>query len=424
MYLCGYVRTKIMYFRSFTVMKKLSLFFLLMMMLPGVLWGQSVEYQTFIYTSDDLAAEIQRQSDLRGRENRGFWGDMLGATLDATKGIASGYVTTFVDLGINAIGALITRNTRLKQEWEETVKRENVYTTTISTVSEVNDFYRETSFDGAMDPKGMRFDGIGCLRKEGNDTVFYISCHIDRSKIYRIINHSKFELVLDTLIVSPAHSNLPNTPLDIPFSFDERKNFNLSMNIRLTSSWMNEIVQLQKDQLLGEFTINVPVDRSMLDEKGFLRYSRKKGEPSAYKVVGESFIVPRSFMGYRDENDNYKNIWGTGEYKMSVELKETCDVTDQYRKNWKADRKRRQKMMPKDDVNIFAAGWQMVSNQRWDEITKAWVITTLKAPAGVLTTDVIEKLGLETKASQASKAGSQPSGGAQQGGNHKMPNKN
>lgn len=36
----------------------------------------------------------------------------------------------------------------------------------------MNDFYKETSFDGALDPKGMRFDGIGCLRKEGNDTVF------------------------------------------------------------------------------------------------------------------------------------------------------------------------------------------------------------------------------------------------------------
>lgn len=73
----------------------------------------------------------------------------------------------------------------------------------------MNDFYKETSFDGALDPKGMRFDGIGCLRKDGNDTVFYISCHIDRNKINRIINHSKFELALDTLIICPTRSNLP-----------------------------------------------------------------------------------------------------------------------------------------------------------------------------------------------------------------------
>ena len=353
--------------------------------------AQGVEYQTFIYTSDELADEIAKQSEELGT-SRGYLGDLFNASTEAGKGIASGYVTSFIDLGVNAIGAFFTRNSRLKEEWEETVKQENVYQTQISTVSEVNDFYKQTSFDGAMDPKGMRFDGIGCLRKENKDTVFYISCHIDRSKINRIINHSKFELVLDTLIISPTHSNLPNSSLDIPFSFEERKNFTLSMNIKLLSSWMNEIVQLQKNQELGEFSINIPVDQSVLDNKGYLRYVRNANDVPAYKVLGESFIVPRSYMGYRDENDNYKNSWGTGEYKLDITLKETCDVTEQYRKKWKEDRKRRKEMQPKE--NFFASSWQTISNQRWDELTKSWVITTLKAPAGIITKDVIDKLGL------------------------------
>lgn len=353
--------------------------------------AQGVEYQTFIYTSDELADEIAKQSEELGT-SRGYLGDLFNVSKEAVKGIASGYVTSFIDLGVNAIGALLTRNSRLKEEWEETVKQENVYQTQISTVSEVNDFYKQTSFDGAMDPKGMRFDGIGCLRKENKDTVFYISCHIDRSKINRIINHSKFELVLDTLIISPTHSNLPNSSLDIPFSFEERKNFTLSMNIKLLSSWMNEIVQLQKNQELGEFSINIPVDQSVLDNKGYLHYVRNANDAPAYKVLGESFIVPRSYMGYRDENDNYKNSWGTGEYKLDITLKETCDVTEQYRKKWKEDRKRRKGMQPKE--NFFASSWQTISNQRWDELTKSWVITTLKAPASIITKDVIEKLGL------------------------------
>ena len=353
--------------------------------------AQGVEYQTFIYTSDELADEIAKQSEELGT-SRGYLGDLFNVSKEAVKGIASGYVTSFIDLGVNAIGALLTRNSRLKEEWEETVKQENVYQTQISTVSEVNDFYKQTSFDGAMDPKGMRFDGIGCLRKENKDTVFYISCHIDRSKINRIINHSKFELVLDTLIISPTHSNLPNSSLDIPFSFEERKNFTLSMNIKLLSSWMNEIVQLQKNQELGEFSINIPVDQSVLDNKGYLRYVRNANDVPAYKVLGESFIVPRSYMGYRDENDNYKNSWGTGEYKLDITLKETCDVTDQYRSKWKEDRKRRKEMQPKE--KFFASSWQTISNQRWDELTKSWVITTLKAPASIITKDVIDKLGL------------------------------
>ena len=352
--------------------------------------AQSVEYQAFIYTSDELSEEIQRETDALGQ--RSIFGDMLGATTNALSGMATGYITSFVDLGINAIGSLITRKARQKAEWEETVQKENVYETTIRTVSNVNDFYEHTSTAGAMDPKGMKFDGIGCLRMDGQDTVFYISCHIDRSKIQRIINHSKFQLVLDTLIVSPLYSNLPNTPLDLPYSFDERQNFTLSMDIRLTSSWMNEIIQLQKDQELGTFTITIPVSPEQLDAKGFLRYVRAKGETPRYEVVGESFIVPRSFMGYRDMAGNYRNSWGTGEYKLDIVLRETCDVTPQYRANWKQDRKRRKKLQPKE--GFLNTTWQTISNQRWDELTQSWIITTLQAPAGIITQDVIEKLGL------------------------------
>ena len=157
---------------------------------------------------------------------------------------------------------------------------------------------------------------------------------------------------------------------------------------------MNEIVQLHKDQELGEFNINIPVEQDMLDSKGFLRYVRNAGDAPAYKVVGESFIVPRSFMGYRDENDNYRNSWGTGEYKLSIELRETCDLTDNYRKQWKEDRKRRKSMQQKKD--FFASSWQMISNQRWDELSQSWIITTLKAPAEIISKDVIDKLGLES----------------------------
>ncbi len=373
---------------------KQSIMILLLAAVSSLSRAQKVEYTTVIYTSDDLAEEIAAlQSRGQDTVRATYWGDLFNAGKESVKGIASGYVTSFIDLGVNAIGSLVTRNARLKAEWEEVVQAENVYSTQISTVSEVNDFYTETSLHSAMDPKGMRFDGIGCLRKDGNDTLFYISCHIDRSKIDRIVNHSKFELALDTLILSPSHSNLPNTPLDIPYSFAERANFTLSMNIKLTSSWMTDMALMQKNQELGEFKINILVDESVLDADGFLRYVRKKGEQPTYKVVGESFIVPRSYMGYRDENDRFRNRWGTGEYKLSIQLKETCDVTQEYRDNWKADRKRRKSLQGKE--NVFASAWQSVSSQRWDELTKSWVITTLQAPAEIITRDVIDKLGLE-----------------------------
>ena len=293
--------------------------------------GKTVTYKTYIYTSDELGSEISKLNDQRD-SSRGYLGDLFSAAGHSVKGLAGGYVTSFFDMGVNAIGSLITRNRRLKKEWEEAVKKENVFQTRISTVSEMSDFYDAPSFDGAMDPKGMRFDGIGCLRMDGNDTLFYVSLHIDRTKLYRIINHSKFELVLDTLILSPKRSNLPNTQLSIPYSFEERKDFTLSMDITISSSWMNEVVQLQKNVELGQFNINIPVDPSLLDADGFLRYTRQADAAPRYKVTGECFIVPRSYMGFRDEKENFKDSWGTGEYKLSIDLKESCDVTSTARR--------------------------------------------------------------------------------------------
>lgn len=371
-------------------MKKFFLFlFTLSLSFAGV--AQTLEYKTFIYTSNDLAAEIQQVNASQDATRR-FGSDLLNATLNASKGIASGYVTSFIDMGVNAIASLLTRNARLKQEWEETVNAENTWTYPISSVEEMRDFYKEPSRAGALDPMDMCFDGIGCLRMEGNDTVFFLSCHIDRSKLHRIVNHSKFELVLDTLIISPMRSNLPNTYLPIEYSFAERQNFNLSMRLRLSSSWFTDAIELHTDAQLGEFTISIPVEPEDLDDKGFLRYVRPQGEPSKYKVNGESFIVPRSYMGYRDEKGNYNNIWGTGQYKLDLELKETCGITEAYRANWKKDRKRRKEMEPKE--GFFTGVWQTVSSQQWDEITQSWVITTLSAPAGLISNKLIEELKL------------------------------
>ena len=129
-----------------------------------------------------------------------------------------------------------------------------------------------------------------------------------------------------------------------------------------------------------------------MDSEGYLRYVRHEGEPSKYEINGESFIVPRSYMGFRDESGLYNNIWGTGQYKLDIELKETCGITDAYRANWKKDRKRRKKIEPKEG---FLTGiWQTVSSQQWDEITQSWVITTLSAPAGVISNKLIEELNL------------------------------
>jgi hypothetical protein len=47
------------------------------------------------------------------------------------------------------------------------------------------------------------------------------------------------------------------------------------------------------------------------------------------------------------------------------------------------------------EMGIVEQSWQVISNQKWDEITQTWVITTLKAPASYMSKDLIDKLGLE-----------------------------
>jgi len=347
-------------------------------------------YETFVYTSETIDKLIQNEYKNQQMIRFNF-GALGNAALYATKGIAGGYLTSVIDIGVNAVAGLITQNANNKVKWEATVKAENSYQETLTTVEPINNFYSIPSFDGPMDPAGMNFAGIGCLRTAEGDTTFYVSCRLDQAKIFRIINHSKFELSLDTLIIDPYNCDLPNSNFDTEFSFDRRNNFQIVIEMRLISSWINELTQLQKDQELGCFVVSVPVSKDDLQD-GKLRYVRTADAPAKYKIAGESFIIPRSFMGYRDAQDNYKKSWGTGDYKIEISLKQTCGVTESYRKGWRADWNQRQKADSNED--FVQRSWNTVTSQRWDEITKRWVITTLKAPAAIINSELIKELDL------------------------------
>ncbi len=361
------------------------------------LMAQTKKYTAFIYTDDGLSAQIQEYNDQTRKGNtRGSFGDMLWeATLNAAKGIGSGYVTSVVNFGVQTIAGLITRKERIHEEWEQTVNAENVFQTQIRTISGLNDFYSTTSMAGPMDPAGMRFNGIGVVRKQGEDTLFYISLHVNRSKINRIVEHSKFELVLDTLIVSPTHSNLPNSSFDTVFRWEDRQNYIMNLHLTVSSSWMNEITQIFRDEQLGEFTINIPVRRDDLDSNGFLRYVRHDKEAPKYKVVGDSFVVPRSYSGYLDSNGEAHPVWGTGEYQIALDITEKCGLTERYLDNWKRNRELRMKKAS-EGKNYFTSSWQFITSQDWDEITHSWVITILQAPADIISDKLIEEMGLKT----------------------------
>lgn len=339
-------------------------------------------FKTTIYTDSTLTGDLAEEEVLLGEGTRGFGADLLNTLGNAALGVASGYISSVVDLGIQAVGQLIMADRRHHEEWMETATKECSFTNTLGTLYAINDFYNSGSDKGALDPTGFQFDGVGCLATVGVDTSFYVSCHLNRQKLHRIRDHSKFEMILDTVIINPYHSHLPNSPLPLTFSFAERKIFNFKMTIQIKSSWMDFTPSLHKDEVLGEFVLDIPIDSTDLNEDGVFRYVRAYGEKPQYELQGESFIVPRSYMQVPNGENGVRDHFGTGQYSLDIAVEETCELTDEYKKAWRADRKYRKTLAQNKGKDVtFDEVWKTITHQTWDESLKAWVVTILKAPA-------------------------------------------
>lgn len=353
-----------------------------------------IVYETRIYSDPSLGAEL---SDIK--DTRGFGSELLATVANAAVGVASGYVSSLVDLGVRTLGELITMDRRHKQEWLDNAQKECRYIDSIGTLYALNDFYSTGSKLGTLDPTGIQFNGIGCLAKVGEDTAFYVSCHLNRDKLHRLLDHSKFELVLDSVIINPYRSHLPNSSLPLHFSFDQRGSFNFKMTIQIISSWMDYTPSLHQNQMLGEFVLSIPIDSTSIKNSpnGTFVYVRNPDQESPYQLTGESFIVPRSYMELVDENQQLVQHYGTGQYSVNVIIEETCELTPDYKKEWRADRKMRKAMAKKVDKNIsFDDVCRMVTHQTWDETLQAWVVTIMKAPADYSIKAINEKLKLPT----------------------------
>lgn len=355
-----------------------------------------IVYKTIVYTDSTLTNDLSAEELLPNDDSRGFGTGLLNALGNAALGVATGYISSIVDLGIQAIGQLITMDRRHREEWLETATKECSYSSSMGTLYAINDFYSQGSDLGALDPTGIQFNGIGCLATVAEDTSFYISCHLNRQKLNRIKDHSKFELIVDTVIINPYHSHLPNTSLPIPFTFAERKTFNFKMTIQLKSSWMDFTPGLHKDELLGEFVLNIPIDSTDVNPKGSFVYVRSAGQPPQIELMGESFIVPRSYMQVPDDANGLRDHFGTGQYSVSVTVEESCELTDAYKANWRADRKYRKSLTKgKGKKTTFDEVWKTITHQTWDETLQAWVVTILKAPTDYSIKTMNEELKLK-----------------------------
>ena len=195
-----------------------------------------------------------------------------------------------------------------------------------------------------MDPENLKFEGFGCKNyievMDGSNEgvgVFYIFCRMRRDSVglRHIINHSKFMVEIDSLVINPKYCNLPNDSTGNPdsrFDFEKRDNLSLELKVRFYSSWMNQATMIANDQQLGEFTVNVEVDKHKLNSEGLFVYDKNDPEfENLISIDGDSYIVPRSYTGTSDAV-SYLPTWGTGQYRIEMDVSERCNIVDSYYK--------------------------------------------------------------------------------------------
>ena len=87
---------------------------------------------------------------------------------------------------------------------------------------------------------------------------------------------------------------------------------------------------ITNNQQLGEFTIDVDIDKNKLNSDSLFVYD--KNDPDFQKLIsvdGDCFIVPRSYTG-TNNGTTYQPSWGTGQYRVEMEITERCGIVDSF----------------------------------------------------------------------------------------------
>lgn len=286
-------------------------------------------------------------------QNRGVLAE-LGTSM------LSGGVTAVVNVLGTEIINLTQIRSKQKKAWQDMRKREFTFVDSLQSVKGQSDFYSRLSNYGPLDPSDMNFDGITFKANKGGEEVLKIVCHIDTTKFDHLFMHSKFYMVVDTIVFHPYRSFLPNLNANrisqpseeasqeekdywntiSQFSFEDHAKPKVSLKMDLSSSWINELVQVYQDVPLGSFTLDFEIGEDDLQNDSVYVYSREKAMAENRPLIdmkGDCFVVPRSYMPVSANNPS----WGTGEYKMKVVLSQSSryNPDDRRSKNWRRDYK-------------------------------------------------------------------------------------
>lgn len=355
---------------------------------------------------------------------------------------------------VNVIGTEIINLTQVRSKqhkaWMEMRQKECTFVDSLQSVKGQSDFYGKQSVYGPLDPSDMNFDGITLCANRNGEEVLHMVCHIDTTRFDHLFLHSKFYLVVDSIVFHPYRSFLPNLKANritkpkhgasqdeidywntiSHFSFAEQGNPTVSLRMDIMSSWINELVQVYQDVKLGSFTVNIPIKESDLRDSVYV-YSRKEAlakHSPTIDVSGDCFVVPRSYMPVSANSPS----WGTGEYKMKVIISENCryNPTEGRSRNWHRDYKQLVRMQNNGKANNeYITDIVTTFRDNQNTILKATYTPVLSGLPGMigLGASSAAGAGMGSAAGRASGAapaggGSAPAGnGGAQGNANRMP---
>ena len=347
---------------------------------------------------------------------------------DLEMSMIGGGVGAIVNVVGNEIISLTQVRSKQRKLWQEMRQKECTFIDSIQSVKGQNDFYGRQSVYGPLDPSDMNFDGVTLCANRGGQEVLRMVCHIDTTKFDHLFLHSKFYLVLDSLVFYPYRSFLPNLKANrinkprknaskneieywntiSQFSFSEYQQPTINIQMDLFSSWINELVQVYKDVKLGSFSVSIPVNEKELNDSVYI-YCREtaiaQNRPTI-DIYGDCFVVPRSYMPVAANNPS----WGTGEYKMKVLLSEKCryNPDDKRSKRWHRDYKQLVRLQNNGKAK----------NDYWTDVVTTFrdnKNTILKATYTPALNKGVELLNIPTSGSGMSGGGMSGSKGSAQG---------
>ncbi len=326
----------------------------------------------------DINRKVADAENEVGKDSRGLLSEVFLMYRGAFTKKAGSIVENLINAGISEVADLVRDHRR---DWEEAVNRECRFNERFSMGQEISDFYCSPSSKGPMDVNDIAFKGFTFRQYiHLNDTskrdldVLYARFSLDTTDIgiKRMVNHSKFQVRLDSLRFNPYICEIPNDSITDPrhsvgFDFERRKDFMISLKTTVRSSWICENMSVVKDYPLGDFLMEVNIDPAMLDPRdSCFKYSvRNPSDSLKLKLIrcaGESFMVPRSYVGYIDD----ASYWGTGQYRLEMEFAENCRINDQY---YMIDDPSR-KSMKKWDRRAWREEWRVIRRRKKFDDTK------------------------------------------------------